>query len=170
MYIQVLYISIDDSQENIYNGAVDAILTLLGAGVSLLAGQIHMSFLKKQNRTLVVLIVMSTLQGVLVVLAARSQTLILCYIFYICYSVAYSFGITVCATEIAKGLAEDTFGLVFGFNTLIALIVQTITTLTVISNGFKLEPSGQYQVYGYSYIALGGAYLINLMLDVLNSR
>lgn len=165
-YIQVLWISIDDTQEVIYNGAVDAILTLLGAGVSLLAGKIHMSFLRKHNRTLLSLIIMSTLQGVFVVLAATSRTLISCYIFYICFGVSYAFAITICATEIAKNLAEDTFGLVFGFNTLIALIVQTSTTLSVVSYGFKLSPSGQYQVYGYFYIALGAIYLVNLLFNL----
>lgn len=170
IYIQVLWIAIDDTQEMIYNGAVDAILTLLGAGVSLLAGKFHMNFLKKQNHILLVLIFMSAVQGVFVVMAAQSQTLIACYIFYICFSVAHFFGITICATEIAKKLADDTFGLVFGFNTLIALIIQTIVTLSVVSNGFKLEPSGQYKVYGYAYIVLGGAYLVNLVIDGLKSK
>lgn len=165
-YIQVLWISIDDTQEVIYNGAVDAILTLLGAGVSLLAGKIHMNFLRKQNQTLLVLIVMSSLQGVFVILAARSNTLMSCYIFYICYGVAYAFCITICATEIAKNLAEDTFGLIFGFNTLIALIVQTIITLSVVSSGFKLSPRGQYQVYGFFYIALGVVYLFKLVVEM----
>lgn len=169
-YIQVLWISIDDTQEVIYNGAVDAILTLLGAGVSLLAGKIHMSFLKKQNQTLLVLILMSSLQGVFVIFAATSNTLMSCYIFYICYGVAYAFGITICATEIARNLSEDTFGLIFGFNTLIALTVQTIITLSVVSSGFLLSPRGQYQVYGYFYVSLGVVYLFNLVFDNCKSR
>lgn len=166
-YIQVLWVSIDNTQEVIYNGAVDAILTLLGAAVSLLAGKIHVNFLKKQNRMLLVLIAMSTLQGVFVIFAATSQSLLPCYIFYICYDVAYSFGITICATEIAKNLADDTFGLIFGFNTLIALIVQTSVTLSIVSNGFKLSPSGQYQFYGYSYIALATVYLVKLTIGLI---
>lgn len=169
-YIQVLYISIDDSQEVIYNGAVDAILTLLGAVVSLLAGKIHLNFLRKQNSMLLVLIIMSTLQGIFVVLAATSHTLMSCYVFYICYGVSYAFCITICAFEIAKNLADDTFGLVFGFNTLIALIVQTLITLTVVSNGFKLSPTGQFQVYGYFYIFLGVIYLLILAFGMIKSR
>lgn len=169
-YIQVLWISIDDTQEVIYNGAVDAILTLLGAGVSLLAGKIHMNFLRKQNRTLLVLILMSSLQGIFVLMAATSNTLMSCYIFYICFGVAYAFGITICATEIATNLAEDTFGLIFGFNTLIALVVQTTITLSVVSSGFKLSPMGQYQVYGYFYIALATVYLFHLAFDIFKSK
>lgn len=164
-YIQVLWVEVNHTEESIYNGYVDALATLLGVGATLMAGKIHMSFLKKQNRTLLVLIFMSSLQGALIVLTATSQSLLPCYIFYICFSIAYAFGITICATEIARNLAEDTFGLVFGFNTLIALTVQTIVTLSVVSSGFKLSPSGQYQVYGYFYVALGIAYLIVLVKE-----
>lgn len=165
-YIQVLWISIDDTQTVIYNGAVDAILTLLGAGVSIVAGKIHINFLKSKLHTLFVLIVISSVQGAFVILAAQSQNLLSCYIFYICFGVAYAFGITICATEIAKNLVDDTFGLVFGFNTLIALVVQTSVTLSVVSSGFKLSPSGQYQVYGYAYVVLGGIYLFTLSYDI----
>lgn len=169
-YIQILWMSIDVSQEMIYNGAVDAILTLLGAGFAILAGKIHINFLKKSMHTLLVLILMSSIQGLFVVLAAGSPTLISCYIFYICYGAAYAFGITICATEIAKNLAEDTFGLVFGFNTLIALVFQTTVTLSVVSYGFVLPPNGQYQVYGYAYVALGAIYLVTLFVDTIRRR
>lgn len=165
-YIQVLWIHIDDTQKVIYNGAVDAILTLLGAGVSILAGKIQINFLKSKIQTLLVLTIISSVQGAFVILAAQSQTLLSCYIFYISYGVAYAFGITICATEIAKNLVDDTFGLVFGFNTLIALVVQTSVTLSVVSSGFKLSPSGQYHVYGYGYVILGVIYLLTLSYDV----
>lgn len=164
-YIQVLWVEINQTEESIYNGYVDALATLLGVGATLVAGKIHMSFLKKQNRTLLVLIFMSSLQGTLIVLAATSQSLLPCYIFYICFGISYAFGITICATEIARNLAEDTFGLVFGFNTLVALTVQTIVTLSVVSSGFKLPISGQYQVYGYFYVALAVCYVIVLVKD-----
>lgn len=167
-YIQVLWISIDDKQDK-YNGYVDAILTLLGAGVSLLAGKIHMNFLRGHKRTLVVLIVMSSLQGFFILMAGLSQSLIPCYAWYICFGVSYAFAITICATEIARNLADDTFGLVFGFNTLVALIVQTAVILSVVSSGFKLSISGQYQVYGYSYLCLAAIYLINLAFGSADS-
>lgn len=172
IYIQVLWswIYINDSQETILNGAVDAMSTLLGAVASLLAGIIHLNFLRKKNRTLIVLVVMSSIQGLFVILAAKSQTLMACYIFYILYIAAYAFCITICATEIAKNLCDDAYGLVFGFNTLVALIVQTAVTLSVVSNGLMLSPSGQFQVYGYFYLVLGVFYLLNLVFDVVKLR
>lgn len=168
-YIQVLWISIDDTQEVIYNGAVEAVLTLLAAVFSLVAGKIHVNFLMKQSRMLTALILMSCLKGLFVVLAAKSQTLLACYIYYICFGAAFAFGITICASEIAKNLEDDCFGLVFGFNTLIALTVQTIITLSVVSNGFLLSPSGQFQIYGYFYVVLGGIYLFSLIYEIIKS-
>lgn len=164
-YIQVLWISIDDTQLK-YNGAVDAILTLIAAGFSLLAGKIHMNFLRGHNQTLIVLIIMSSLQGFFTLMAGLSQSLFACYAYYICFGVSYAFAITICATEIARNLADDSYGLVFGFNTLIALIIQTAVILSVVSSGFKLSISGQYQVYGYSYFLLGAVYLVNLILSL----
>ena len=166
-FIQVLYISIDDSQEIIYNGAVDGVLTTFSVAVSLLAGKIHLSFLISQNRIIVVLMVMSSLQGVFVVLAAKSQTLLMCYIFYIIYATLYAFCITICASEIAKKLKDDAFGLVFGFNTFVALIIQTLVTVSVVSSGFKLPPSLQYQVYGCFYLALGVLYFCYFLLRII---
>jgi solute carrier family 19 (thiamine transporter), member 2/3 len=168
-YIQVLWISIDKSQETIYNGAVEAILTLLGALFSLLAGVVHLNFLRKQNQTLIVLVIMSSIQGIFVVLAANSQTLMTCYIFYISYGIAYAFCITICATEIAKNLSDDAYGLVFGINTLLALIVQTSLTLSIVANGL-LSPADQYQVYGYFYISLGGVYLAYLTINIVQRK
>lgn len=145
-------------------------LTLLGAAMSLLAGRIQMDFLGSPNWTLLTLIATSSVQGLFVILAATSQSLMACYVFYICYAVSYSFGIAIAATKIAENLADDTFGLVFGFNTLVALIVQTVITLSVVSNGFRLSSSGQFKVYGWFHITLGAAYLIYFLLANLTLK
>lgn len=164
VYIQVLYISINDTGEIIYNAAVDATLTLLGAAMSLLAGRIRMDFLSNPSLTMLTLVAMLSVQGIFVILAAASRSLMACYVFCICYAVSYSFGITVSAKKIAENLSDDTFGLVFGFNTLTSLIVQTVVTLSVVCNGFQLSSSGQFRVYGWFHIALGAAYLIKFLL------
>lgn len=169
-YIQVLWITIDDSQEIKYNGYVDAILTSLSAIFSLLAGKVHINFLKDQNRALLALVVLSSLQGIFMIFAAMSQSLISCYIFYICYGIAYAFGITICATEIASNLPEDTYGLIFGFNTLSGLIIQTIVTYTFVSSGFQLQPRGQYQIYSYFFFGIAGIFLIIFMSRKFSRR
>lgn len=162
-YIQVLWITIDDSRENLYNGAVDAILTTLCVTSSLIAGKVRVNFLKSEFQTLISLIVMSSLQGVSILVASLSQSLMTCYILYICYGMFYAFGITICASEIASKLPEDAYGLIFGFNTFVGLIIQTLVTIIFVSSGFLLPPREQYQIYSYSFFILAGVFLIVLI-------
>jgi solute carrier family 19 (thiamine transporter), member 2/3 len=67
---------------------------------------------------------------------------------------------------VARHLTDDSFGLVFGINTLMAIILQTILTLLVVSeNGFRLDVIGQYSVYGYYYIGIGVIYFVAVAVD-----
>jgi solute carrier family 19 (thiamine transporter), member 2/3 len=48
------------------------------------------------------------------------------------------------SSEVAKGLKQEAYGLVFGINTFMALAFQTILTLIVADNvGLALEPQDQ---------------------------
>ena len=48
------------------------------------------------------------------------------------------------SSEVAKGLKKSSYGLVFGINTFLALLFQTILTLIVADKiGFALEPKAQ---------------------------
>lgn len=164
-YIQLLWQDIDDTQEFIWNGAVEAILTILGAVFTLLAGNFHVNMLLKRQKIIIVLVTLTIAQGIAVIFAAQSSTLLSCYIAYVCFGVLYCFGITIAASEIAKNLFEESFGLIFGLNTLIALTLQTILTLTVVSSGFKLSVIGQFNVYGSLYCVLGLMYVFSLFLN-----
>lgn len=56
---------------------------------------------------------------------------------------------------------DDSFGLVFGMNTLLALVLQTVLTIVVISDsGFALGPRGQFIVYGSYFMVLAAIYVI----------
>ena len=164
-YIQLLWQEIDGNQGLIWNGAVEAILTILGAVFTLLAGKFHMNMLLKRQKIIIILVFLSFAQGIAVIFAAKSLTLLSCYIAYVCFGVLYCFGITIAASEIAKNLFDECFGLIFGLNTLIALTLQTVLTLTVVSSGFKLSVVGQFYVYGAFYCALGLMYVFSLFLN-----
>ncbi|KAG5678211.1 hypothetical protein PVAND_007903 [Polypedilum vanderplanki] len=167
-YIQILWLAIDEYV--FWNATVDGCLTLLSAIAMLIAGKIQISFLKKQSTTMIVLILMSLLQGVFMFFAATALTLLTCYIFYILNGIAYGFSITICATKIAENIAEDSHGLVFGFNTFIALCIQTCLTLAIVSSGFKLPAVGQFIVYSVMYFILGFFFLVKFLIDWCRSR
>lgn len=169
-YIQALWSEVDPTQEAIWNGAVEATLTLLGAVVSLLAGYIHSSLLQPRS-SLFALSLLSVGQGGAILLATMTDNLITSYVGYIVFGVLYAFTITVVSAEIAKNISDDSFGLVFGFNTLIALSLQTLLTFAVTDadGWFALDVIGQFTVYGYYFVALSVIYLIFLIGEILYS-
>lgn len=163
-YIQVLWNEIDNSSEMIWNGAVEAAVTLGGATVALLAGYVHSTVLN-QNRIIFVVSVLTLCKGASVILMSLTTLRWISYIGYFIFYVLYSFSITIASAEIAKHLVEDSFGLVFGINTLMGLLVQTIITIVVVSeSGLALPIIEQYSVYAAFYLVLGASYLIYLLV------
>lgn len=68
----------------------------------------------------------------------------------------------------ARNLQEDSFGLVFGINTLLALVFQSLLTIIVVSEtGFELDAVGQYTVYAFYFIAVAIIYFISVMVEHL---
>lgn len=167
-YIQVLWLSIEGSNA-VWNGAVDSLYTLFSGVITLIAGKMQISHLHHYVPTMLVLIFMSILQGIILFFAATSRTLIQCYIMFILYGIFYSASISICATKIAETISENSYGLVFGFNTFLSLVIQTILLLTVVSRGFKLTPSGQFLVYASMYFCLGVLYACKLLIDKIRS-
>ncbi|XP_055640796.1 thiamine transporter 1-like isoform X2 [Toxorhynchites rutilus septentrionalis] len=108
-YIQALWGEVDQTQRAVWNGAVEAILTLLGAVVSLLAGYIHGSFLRPRS-SLLALSVLSLGQGGAILLTSTTNQLVISYVGYIVFGILYAFTITTVSAEIAKNISDDSFG------------------------------------------------------------
>ena len=74
--------------------------------------------------------------------------------------------INIYSAEIARHLNDDSYGLVFGINTVLGLILQTILTLLVVSDGgFALNVIEQYSIYAYYFIGVGFLYIIFVIAD-----
>ncbi|XP_058445950.1 thiamine transporter 1-like [Malaya genurostris] len=166
-YAQALWSEVEPTQRAVWNAAVEATVTLLAAIVSLLAGYIHSGFLKPRS-SLFALSVLSLGQGATIMLAATTNQLIVSYLGYMAFSILYAFTITVVSAEIARNVSDDSFGLVFGFNTLIALSLQTVLTFAVTdSDGwFALNIFEQFIVYSYYFVALSAIYLVFLLGEI----
>ena len=64
------------------------------------------------------------------------------------------------SAEVAQVISEDSYGLVFGVNTFVALSLQTILTLIVSDRkGLELKEADQFLVYGCCYAILGIFYV-----------
>ena len=77
-------------------------------------------------------------------LMATTDDIIVAYIGYVVFRALYQMMITVASFEIARNISKTSYGLVFGFNTFLALAFQTIlTTIVADSAGLALPPRTQ---------------------------
>ncbi|XP_062550418.1 folate-like transporter 3 [Armigeres subalbatus] len=158
-YVQLLWQQIDQEQEYLFNGGAEALLTLLGAISAMAAGYVANRIFEEW--ALWILTVCSALQGGLILYSGFSTNIWAAYTVYILFGALYMFMITMASATVAKYLQEDSFGLIFGINTFVALAFQTILTVVVISeSGLMLSPRGQFKVYGGYFLALAVVYLL----------
>ncbi|EFA04966.1 thiamine transporter 1 [Tribolium castaneum] len=168
-YMQPLYSAVQHSNETAYNGAVEAILTLSGFLVALLAGYLKFNWEVKGELTLGVF---SLVQGVLMVVISQTDYIFLCYAFYIVFGILYHFMVTIASAQIAKVIDEDSYGLIFGLNTFFALVCNSILTVLVATEGvgFALDARGQYVVYGGYHLAIALVFVIMGLRTCFGSR
>lgn len=87
-----------------------------------------------------------------------------CYAGYLIFKTVYMLLITIAVFQIAVNLSVERYALVFGINTFIALVIQTIITVIVVDRrGLELPVSTQFLVYGSYFAVIAGIFLIRSM-------
>ncbi|KAI4464901.1 folate transporter [Holotrichia oblita] len=157
-YIQALWHELGNYEPG-YNGLVMTALTIFGVVAALFAGILKFNWRLVGN---LILVLWNLFAGGLVLGGAVTDSLASSYICYVLFGGLYQFMITVGSSEIAKQISKDSHGLVFGFNMFLALIIQTLLTLVVVTGNFgiMLEVKMQYWIYGIYFIAIGTLYII----------
>ncbi|KAL7306080.1 hypothetical protein TKK_0001536 [Trichogramma kaykai] len=163
-YIQVLWENaVKHTEPNsndfqIYNGAVEAVYTLISALVVFCVGNLHFNWPLVGEA---ILSIFSFIEGFLLIASYMCDNIWVLYAAYVAFGVIYHSIITVASFEVAKHLSEDSYGLIFGTNTFFALLLQSILTLIVVEKkGLALDIKSQYLVYGGYYIVLGIVFMI----------
>lgn len=146
-------------QSDDYNGIVEALSMLLGSLSALLAGNIRANWELKRE---LILTLCSTVIGGVLLLTAQTEEILVSYACYLVFIMLYQFMVTIASSEVAKHIVEDTYGLVFGLNTFVALVLQTITTLIVVNGdvGLGLSPRNQFLVYGGYFFVITVIYFV----------
>lgn len=93
MYSQYLWVTINPEHQNVYNGAVEAVLTLLGAAGAFAAGFIDSKRYERWN--LWVLTVCSTLLGGVLLWGTWGNSIWIAYASYIIFGMLTHFMVTV---------------------------------------------------------------------------
>lgn len=163
-YVQLLWETVDKDVTQ-YNGAIEAAYTLTSASAAFMFGKIVLDW-KVHGECL--LGVLTLIGGVAVTASSYSSSMLFCYGVYIVFGTLYHVQMTVAYSEIAKHIKPDSYALVFGVNSFVSLICQTILTFTVASEELLALPiRTQFLVYGLSFVLLGSFYLIKAIITYL---
>ncbi|XP_016950075.1 thiamine transporter 1 [Drosophila biarmipes] len=169
-YVQVLWKVIEPEPLIAWNGAVDAVLTALAALCALAAGYLHTGRLRPRT-SLLTLALLSAVEGGCVLICCWTKDIYWSYGGFVLFGALYGFTITVASAEVARNLQEESYGLVFGVNTFVALVFQSLLTMIVVTDtGFELDAVGQYTVYAFYFIAVGVLYLVSVLVECLAFR
>ncbi|XP_035478098.1 thiamine transporter 1 isoform X2 [Scophthalmus maximus] len=158
-YAQALWENIRPSTNHeIYNGYVETLSTLLGALAALLVGclPVHWALWGE-----LVLCVLSLLMAACVFVMVTLRQIWLCYGAYILFRATYMLLITVATYQIAASLSIQRYALVFGVNTFVALLLQSVLTVVVVdSAGLGLNVFTQFLIYGGYFATISAIFLI----------
>lgn len=168
-YVQMLWIHIDNRPEVMWNGAVEAFITLSCATVALLASRVRRSVLHSSG-ILWGLVIIAVCQGAIIFVFSNTSNRFISYAVYTLYYLLHTFTITISSAEVAKRLPEDSYGLIFGINTFIALILQCVLTLVVVTDvfGFDFNIVQQFNIYACCYVVLGISYLVPIKFRMIH--
>lgn len=158
-YIQPLWEVIYPSNEHaIYNGAVESTHTLLGALTALGIGFVRLDWSSHGEW---MLSVVSILDGICLFIMSTTKNIWVAYVTYIIFRVLYQMMITIASFQVAKDLRDDTHGLIFGCNTFLALLLQTILVFVVVDeSGLAASSRLQFMIYGGCCLVLAIVFLI----------
>ncbi|KAF1754390.1 hypothetical protein GCK72_020951 [Caenorhabditis remanei] len=148
-YTQTLWGTLPES-ENRWNGITEALVPLLGIPADLITRQLNVNWNKWGD---LLLAVGSVGQAGLLFWMSQSNHIVVLYLSYIFYRVIYQLTTTIAQSTLAFSLDSRLFGLLFGINTFVALLMQSVLTAVVI-DWQKLEIRPQFVVYSCYHLVV----------------
>ncbi|KAI5108892.1 thiamine transporter 1, partial [Silurus meridionalis] len=158
-YAQPLWERVMSSKDFvIYNGYVETISTLLGALAAFSVGYVKVSWAVWGE---LALCIFSMVIAVAVYVMDTVRNIWVCYTSYVIFRASYMLLITIATFQIAANLSMKRYALVFGVNTFVALLLQTLLTVIVVdSAGLGLDIFPQFLIYGSYFAAIAVIFLI----------
>uniref|UniRef100_G3TRN5 Thiamine transporter 1 n=1 Tax=Loxodonta africana TaxID=9785 RepID=G3TRN5_LOXAF len=148
-----------------YNGGVEAVSTLLGAVAVFAVGYIKVSWSTWGEMTLSLF---SLLIAAAVYIMDTAGNIWVCYAAYVVFRIIYMLLITIATFQIAANLSMERYALVFGVNTFIALVLQTLLTLIVVdASGLGLEITTQFLIYAGYFALIAVVFLVNGTVSIM---
>ncbi|GMT22164.1 hypothetical protein PFISCL1PPCAC_13461, partial [Pristionchus fissidentatus] len=166
-YAQTLWGSVQ-TEDTQYNGFCQAAVPLFAFPVVLLMEKVSVRWHLWGEG---VLTVMSLLGAGILLICALTPSIFVMYGGYIVYRVLYESMITIAQFNLASHLYKDSFGLLFGLNTFVALFLQTILTLVVADKkGLHLPIRTQFYVYSGCHVVVSLIFAIAAVVTLVKYR
>ncbi|XP_068239536.1 thiamine transporter 1 [Palaemon carinicauda] len=151
-YIQPLWETIApmEETEELYNGLVEALSTLMGALSAFAVGYLHLNWALFGEGAMAII---SLIDGILLIFLGLTNWIWVGYTNYVLFRASYQVMITIASFQVAKELRADSYGLIFGINMFIALFLQSLLTFIVVQL-LEIEPRMQFVIYGSYFLVL----------------
>ncbi|KAM4046655.1 thiamine transporter 1 [Anomaloglossus baeobatrachus] len=155
------------SQSEIYNGSVEAVATLLGAVAVFIVGYIKISWSTWGE---LLLAAFAMIIAVTVYIMDVVGNIWVCYVMYVLFRSIYMILITIATFQIAANLSMECYALVFGVNTFIALVLQTLMTVIVVDScGLGLDLFTQFKIYAGYFAVISIVFFVSAVSHIVKN-
>uniref|UniRef100_A0A0K0EP19 Reduced folate carrier n=1 Tax=Strongyloides stercoralis TaxID=6248 RepID=A0A0K0EP19_STRER len=167
LYAQTLWGEATE-KNNPLNGFAEAAYTFTAALSILLMNKLNLNWDKYGE---IALVIISTIDGGLLFINAITSNIFVMYGCYIGYRSFYQVMITIAQWNIAKKMMCESYGLVFGVNSFIALIMQSFIA-GVISDkrGLGMNVRSQYIVYCGCHLVIAVIFLCSVINTLISNN
>ncbi|XP_078116026.1 thiamine transporter 1-like [Sander vitreus] len=167
-YVQLLWIYMQPHNFTAYNGGVDSISTLSGAAATVAVG--HMSVEWAVWGELVLGSFTFLIAGALFLMDLTDNIWISYTCFFIFKTVFMQLS-TICTFQIAKKLNRERYALVFGINSFVGTVLQSVLTAIVISTkSVQLTITSQFLIYASFFVAISLLFTVRGVYTVLHMK
>ncbi|XP_063264394.1 thiamine transporter 2-like [Prinia subflava] len=168
-YVQVLWdLRAPSHSSAVYNGAVEAVATLLSSVTSFLVQYMKINW---DHFGELALGIFSAIDAACLFLMHFFTNIWACYAGYLIFKACYVLLLTIATFQIAVNLSMERYALMFGFNNFIALLIQTILTIVVVdSRGLGLDIVTQFLIYGSYFVVIHGIFMIRSICVLVSCK
>lgn len=169
-YIQSLYevIRVDYNTATNYNAAVDASSLAICAATSFGIGFVKVNWSKYGE---LLLFSVNLIIGGLMLWMSFTNSIWIAYGCYLIIRIIFQTVLTIATYQVAVHLSSRCYGLVFGLNTFMALLLETIMTVIVVDkHGLNLDVRTQFAVYGGYFGVLSLPFLVKFFYNCFRKK
>ncbi|XP_038572893.1 thiamine transporter 2-like [Micropterus salmoides] len=167
-YVQLLWVYMQPHNFTAYNGGVDAISTLSGAAATVAVGHVSLEWSVWGE---LVLGVFTFLIAGSVFLMDMSDNIWISYACFFLFKTVYMQLTTICTFQIAKMLNRSRFALVFGMNSFVGTVLQSVLTAIVINTkSLQLTITSQFLIYASYFAAISVLFTVRGVYTLLHMK